>query len=245
MSPVSLPWCQKGQLLYQGDEFCPVAAEINTSDILILLGDCNDYIGKSSAGYETVHGGHCWGTRNAEGRRLLEFAVSYNVVIGKTCFKNPPMTWSLSHQAKKGLRSTMCAFIKPSSSMWEMPSLSLARRSPSSAPPPSASLTICGVKTWISKVRNLSAMTLESFAWMTGTSTPSFHQPPPPPPHTHSQPHITHPFPQPHPPHPHIYISRPSSWWNVTGLKVHPDHSWNAESLWSWMGPANPWSNRR
>ena len=30
---------------------------------------------------------HCWGTRNAEGKRLLEFAVSCDLAIGNTCFE--------------------------------------------------------------------------------------------------------------------------------------------------------------
>ena len=60
------------------------------SEICIILGDWNGHIGKSSAGYEGVHGVHGWGTRNTEDERLLEFAVSCNLIIGNTCFRKPP-----------------------------------------------------------------------------------------------------------------------------------------------------------
>ena len=67
------------------DEFRPVVAEIPTSEILILLGDWNGGVGKSSAGFEGVLGGHGWGIRNTDGEKLLEFAVSCDLVIGNTC----------------------------------------------------------------------------------------------------------------------------------------------------------------
>ena len=37
-----------------------------------------------------MHGGHGWGTRNREGKGLLEFDVSCNLVIRNTCFKKRP-----------------------------------------------------------------------------------------------------------------------------------------------------------
>ena len=62
----------------------PIIAEIPTSEILILFNDWNGHVGKSNVGYAGVHG---WGTKNAEGKRLLEFAVSCNRAISNTCFK--------------------------------------------------------------------------------------------------------------------------------------------------------------
>ena len=68
---------------------------------LLKLGFGKDiYTIKSSAGYEGMHGWHGWGTRNIEGDILLEFAVSCNLVIGNTCFKSDPITWSPSLQKK-------------------------------------------------------------------------------------------------------------------------------------------------
>ena len=55
MPPALFPWCLKDNFY---DELWPVVAEILTSEILIILDDWNYHIGKSSAGYEGVHGGH-------------------------------------------------------------------------------------------------------------------------------------------------------------------------------------------
>ena len=76
------PWYLKDNFY---DELPPVVAEIPTSGTLIILGDCNCHIDKSSAGYEGVHCGHGWGTRNTQGANFLEFAVSCDLAIGNTC----------------------------------------------------------------------------------------------------------------------------------------------------------------
>ena len=78
-----LPDAKKDQFY---DKVFPVAAKIPTSEILILLVDWNGHVGKSSAGYDGVHGGHGWSTRNTEVEGLLDFAVSCNLVIGNICF---------------------------------------------------------------------------------------------------------------------------------------------------------------
>ena len=72
------------------DELHLAVAEIRTSEILIFLGDWNGQVGKSSAGYEGVHGGNGWSRRNTEGKRLLEYAMSCNLVISNTCLKKWP-----------------------------------------------------------------------------------------------------------------------------------------------------------
>ena len=41
-------------------------------------------IGREAAGYEGVHGGSGYGERNADGDRVLEFAVANDFVIGNT-----------------------------------------------------------------------------------------------------------------------------------------------------------------
>ena len=37
-------------------------------------------------GYEGVHGGHGYGLRNTEGKRILEFAVAHDLVVGNKHF---------------------------------------------------------------------------------------------------------------------------------------------------------------
>jgi len=49
--------------------------------------DFNGNVGSSVNGYEGVHGGHGWRERNKDGERLLEFADSFDMEIGNTCFR--------------------------------------------------------------------------------------------------------------------------------------------------------------
>ena len=90
---------KSGRLDAKKDDFCdelhPVVAEMAASEILILSGDGNGHVGKSSAGCEGVHGEHGWGTNNTEGESLLEFAMSSNLVISNTCFKKTQINYVL------------------------------------------------------------------------------------------------------------------------------------------------------
>lgn len=53
----------------------------------IVLGDFNGHVGSSQDGYEGVHGGYGYGERNRAGERVLEFADSFDMIIGNTFFK--------------------------------------------------------------------------------------------------------------------------------------------------------------
>ena len=55
--------------------------------ISFVLGDFNGHIGRSSLGYDGIHGGFGWGERNSDGKRILEFADSLDKVVGNTFFK--------------------------------------------------------------------------------------------------------------------------------------------------------------
>ena len=46
----------------------------------------NSHAGNDSSGYEGVHRGHGFGSRNDEGNRLLEMAESLDLFIDNTCF---------------------------------------------------------------------------------------------------------------------------------------------------------------
>ena len=40
-------------------------------------------VGRSSLGYDGIHGGFGWGERNRDGERILEFADSLDMVVEK------------------------------------------------------------------------------------------------------------------------------------------------------------------
>ena len=53
----------------------------------MVLGNFNGRVGERIDGYEGVHGGFGHGTRNMEGRRVLEFCDLHGMVVGNTLFK--------------------------------------------------------------------------------------------------------------------------------------------------------------
>ena len=55
--------------------------------VCFVLGDFNAHVGRSSLGYDGIHGGFGWGERNRDGERILEFADSLDMVVENTFFK--------------------------------------------------------------------------------------------------------------------------------------------------------------
>ena len=53
-------------------------------EIVISCGDWNGHIGSEAAGYKGVHGRYRYGERNADGDRVLDFAVANDFVIGNS-----------------------------------------------------------------------------------------------------------------------------------------------------------------
>ena len=51
-------------------------SKVDEKEVIILGGDMNGHVGKTTAGYEDVHGGFGYGVRNAEGERILEFGLA-------------------------------------------------------------------------------------------------------------------------------------------------------------------------
>src|ERR1041384_3289779 len=54
---------------------------------IFIGGDLNGHVGKDNNGYGKVHGGFGFGTRNEEGKSILDFVVAYDLVLANTCFK--------------------------------------------------------------------------------------------------------------------------------------------------------------
>ena len=55
-------------------------------EMVVFAGDMNGHVGSSNVGYDGTHGGFGYGSRNADGSRILEFADGLNLVICNTQF---------------------------------------------------------------------------------------------------------------------------------------------------------------
>jgi len=56
------------------------------NEIVVSAGDMNGHVGSSNVGYDGTHGGFGYGSRNADGSRVLELADGLNLVICNTLF---------------------------------------------------------------------------------------------------------------------------------------------------------------
>jgi len=54
--------------------------------MVAFAGDMNGHVGSSNVGYDGTHGGFGYGSRNADGSRILEFADGLNLVMCNTLF---------------------------------------------------------------------------------------------------------------------------------------------------------------
>jgi len=55
--------------------------------MVVFAGDMNGHVSSSNVGYDGTRGGFGYGSRNADGSRILEFAGGLNLVICNTLFK--------------------------------------------------------------------------------------------------------------------------------------------------------------
>jgi len=53
---------------------------------VVFAGNMNGHIRSTNVGYDGTHGGFGYGSRNADGSRILEFADGLNLVICNTLF---------------------------------------------------------------------------------------------------------------------------------------------------------------
>ena len=65
---------------------CRNFSKVPSSEILVPSGDWNGHVGEKAGGFEDVHGGFGYGTRNSEGEWILEFAMANNLFVANTCF---------------------------------------------------------------------------------------------------------------------------------------------------------------
>jgi len=51
---------------------------------LFIGGDLNGHVGLSRYGFDSVHGGFGFGERNEPGNLILDFALSYDLILTNT-----------------------------------------------------------------------------------------------------------------------------------------------------------------
>ena len=61
-------------------------SKVDEKEVIILGGDMNRHVGKTTSVYEDVHGGFGYGVRNDEGECILEFGLALDMVVCNTLF---------------------------------------------------------------------------------------------------------------------------------------------------------------
>jgi len=64
-----------------------VVRTVLSSEKLFIGGDLNGHVGTTRAGFEGIHGGFGYGSRNQEGEEVLEFAVTFDLMIANNFFR--------------------------------------------------------------------------------------------------------------------------------------------------------------
>jgi hypothetical protein len=67
---------------------------ISPTELVVLDGDLNGHVGKCSDGYEGIHGGFGFDSRNVEGERIFEFSEAANLTVCNTLFKKRLVTYN-------------------------------------------------------------------------------------------------------------------------------------------------------
>jgi hypothetical protein len=57
------------------------------SEKLFIGGDLNGHLGSTRVGFNGVHGGFRYGSRNQEGEGILNFALAYDLIVANTLFR--------------------------------------------------------------------------------------------------------------------------------------------------------------
>jgi hypothetical protein len=70
------------------EDFDSMVSTVPISEKLLIGGDLKGHVGAANVGFERVHGGFRYGSRNQEGEDVLNFALAYDLLIVNTLFRN-------------------------------------------------------------------------------------------------------------------------------------------------------------
>jgi hypothetical protein len=68
------------------EELDALVSSVPISEKLFIGGDLNGYVGSSRVGFEGVHGGFGYGSRN-QGEGILNFVLAYDLIAANTLFQ--------------------------------------------------------------------------------------------------------------------------------------------------------------
>jgi hypothetical protein len=69
------------------EELDALVSSVFISEKLFIEGDLNEHVGSSRVGFDGVHGGLGYGSRNQEGEDILNFALAYDLIVASTLFR--------------------------------------------------------------------------------------------------------------------------------------------------------------
>jgi hypothetical protein len=64
-----------------------LVSSVPPSEKLFIGGDLNEHVGSTRVGFDGVHGGFGYGSRNQKGEGILNFALAYNLIVANTLFR--------------------------------------------------------------------------------------------------------------------------------------------------------------
>jgi hypothetical protein len=84
LTPLSLNKSVKRQFWKELDA---LDSSVPISEKLFIGGDLNGHIGSTRVGFDRVHGGFGYGSRNQEEESILNFALAYDLIVANTLFR--------------------------------------------------------------------------------------------------------------------------------------------------------------
>jgi hypothetical protein len=69
------------------EEFDALVSSVLISEKLFIGGDLNEHVGSTKVGFNGVHEGFGYGSRNQEEEGILNFALAYDLIITNTLFR--------------------------------------------------------------------------------------------------------------------------------------------------------------
>jgi hypothetical protein len=69
------------------EDFDSMVSTVPINEKLFIGGDLNGNVGATNVGFERVHGGFGYGSRNQEREDVLNFALAYDLLIANTLFR--------------------------------------------------------------------------------------------------------------------------------------------------------------